>query len=322
VEELFMRTLMASVLALLLATAPAFAARTQKKPEFATAAAIMAWMQGYRAHPDPDKVPDVVRAMSDLNVFKDLDTAGIYIGFTAGVIGANSRQADKLIARMFPLPPEDQVLIVRAIAYSGLPNWKQVLTSFSERMPARTVLIQRYLDGKLPTLGKLPLDNGSAGLDTLWGYYLATGSFEPVARMISILSWSQNKDNVERLTVGSMAKWTLAANATRDKELLDMLKSALAYETKTTQPILREVIEAAETFEISKIRKDAIAAIDQVKAKGPETARNYAWWGQAGQTALALGCVAAGALGHMEVGLPCVLGGAASSAALKYLAPQ
>ena len=38
--------------------------------------------------------------------------------------------------------------------------------------------------------------------------------------------------------------------------------------------------------------RDAVAAIDQLKARGPESARNYAWWGQAGQTVLALGCVA------------------------------
>jgi hypothetical protein len=30
----------------------------------------------------------------------------------------------------------------------------------------------------------------------------------------------------------------------------------------------------------------------------------------------------AGAMGHVEVGIPCVLGGAVSGAALKYLTPQ
>jgi hypothetical protein len=45
------------------------------------------------------------------------------------------------------------------------------------------------------------------------------------------------------------------------------------------------------------------------------------WWGQAGQTALALGCIVAGAMGHVEVGVPCIIGGAASSAALKYMVP-
>ncbi len=95
----------------------------------------------------------------------------------------------------------------------------------------------------------------------------------------------------------------------------------MTYETKETKAVLREVIEAAETFELGKVRREAMAAIEQLKVKGPASARNKAWWGQAGQTALALGCIVAGALGHVEVGVPCIIGGAASSAALKYMVP-
>jgi hypothetical protein len=64
-----------------------------------------------------------------------------------------------------------------------------------------------------------------------------------------------------------------------------------------------------------------MASIDQLKIKGPESARNTMWWGQMGQTALALGCVVAGAMGHVEIGIPCIVGGAASTAALKYAVP-
>ena len=62
--------------------------------------------------------------------------------------------------------------------------------------------------------------------------------------------------------------------------------------------------------------------MDGLRRKGPESTRNVSYWGQAGQTALALGCVVAGALGHPEVGIPCIISGAVSSAALKLLAPQ
>ena len=84
---------------------------------------------------------------------------------------------------------------------------------------------------------------------------------------------------------------------------------------------LAEVIDASETLELSQLRKDALASIEELKAKGSEKLRNYNWWGQAGQTVLALGCVAAGALGQVEFGIPCVVGGAASTAALNYFKP-
>ena len=41
-----------------------------------------------------------------------------------------------------------------------------------------------------------------------------------------------------------------------------------------------------------------------------------------GQTALALGCIVASALGQVQVGIPCVIGGAVSGAAIKYMTPQ
>jgi hypothetical protein len=219
------------------------------------------------------------------------------------------------------MQPEDQVAIVRAIAYCDLPDWKNLMLKFAERMPARKALIDRFVYGNQPTLKQLALDSGTAPLDTLWGIYFATGGYDPVLRMVSILSWSKEQNNVERLTIGNMAKLSLATNASRDKELLDMLKASLDSESKQTRAVLQEVIDAAETFEFGRVRRDAVAAIDQLKAKGPASTRNYQWWGQAGQTALALGCIVAAAMGQVEVGIPCVVGGAVSGAAIKYVTP-
>jgi hypothetical protein len=282
---------------------------------------LLRWINGYRTNPHPDKVPELVRAASAMGVFRDMETAGVYVGFMAGVIETNPKKAEALIAKMFPMPPEDQVAIVRAIAHSGHPRWKELLAKFAERMPARGVLIDRFITGKQPTLKDMPLDVGAGPLDMLWGQYFATGSYEPVVRMVSILEWSKDGNSLDRLTVGNMTKLTLATNASRDPVLLDMLKAALRYENKETKAVLTEVIDASETFEFGKVRRDAMASIEQLKTKGPASARNTVWWGQAGQTALALGCIVAGALGHVEVGVPCIVGGAVSSAALKYAVP-
>ena len=317
-----MRSAMAFVFVMALLVAPASAAAPpKKKEEFVTAEHILRWINGYRTQPNPDKVPAMVKAVSALGLFRDMETAGVYVGFMAGIIESNPDRAEELIAKMFPMPPEDQVAIIRAIAHSNHPEWKGLLSKFSERMPARKVLIDRFVTGKQPTLKQMRLDNGAAPLDMLWGHYFATGSYEPVLRMVSILEWSKDVNNVDRVTVGSMTKLTLATNASRDKHLLDMLKASMKHETKETRVVLREVIDAAETFEFGQVRRDAMASIDQLKAKGPASARNAQWWGQAGQTALALGCIVAGAMGHFEVGLPCIVGGAVSTAALKYWVP-
>ena len=223
---------------------------------------------------------------------------------------------------MFPLDPQDQVLLIRAIAYSGHPDWKGLMIKFVERMPARKVLIDKFLFANKPTLEALPFEENSSAIDINWGYYFATGAEAPVRRIVSILAWSEHKDSVEKLTIGAMAKWTLAQNASRDSDLLALLKGISAEGKVEGRAPLNEVIEAAETLELAKIRKQAMASIEELRAKGPESTRNYNWWGQAGQTVLALGCVAASALGQVEFGIPCVVGGALSTAALKYLGPD
>lgn len=297
------------------------AAKKQPPPmPFSRPDIVLAWINDYRLKPSPERLPDAFKAMREQGSFKEVEQAGIYVGFIAGVIGANPDKAEKLVADMFPMPPPDQVVVVKAIAYSGLADWKDLLGKFVERMPARKVIIERYLYGKLPVLRDLPLDS-PMGVDANWGYYFATGSSEPVQRLVRTLAWSREKNDLEKLTIGSMVKWTLAQNASKDHDLLSYLKTSLPHQPEAVEKPLAEVIEAAETFELAKIRKDALASIDDLKTKGPDNMRNFNWWGQAGQTVFALGCVAAGVTGQVYMGIPCVVGGALSNVALKYLAP-
>jgi len=342
---------MRSVVAILIAIglmvigflAPASAA-LPNRIEFSSLDAVSRWISGYRAHPEPTRLPAAVRALSQFGAFKDPESSGVYIGFIAGVIGFSYGRAEEIIGKTLPVAPADQWVIVRAIAYSGHPEWKNLLRKFSDRLSLRKVMIEKYLDGELPTLSEIPLerkdptlwdkmkdpfqktktkklgdatyDKSPELLDTLWGYYFGTGSYPPVARIVTLLPWSTDRDSIDKLTVGNMAKYTLASNAGRDHDLLVMLKRASTEQPKNT--VLTEIIEAAETMETTRLRKDALASIEELKRKGPGYKRDITTWGQVGQGALALGCVAAAATGHIELGLPCVIGGATSSAALNF----
>ena len=187
---------------------------------FTSAEQILRFIDQYHLKPQPERLPELVQAMSGLGLFRDLEAAGVHVGFMAGVLDSNPEKAEALVAKMFPIPPEDQVAIVRAIAYSGLPDWKGMLGRFTERMPARAVLIQRLIEGKLPTLQTAPMEKGPVVLDTNWGYYFATRSPEPIDRIIATLAWASEKDDIEKLTIAGMAKWTLANNSSRDMDLL------------------------------------------------------------------------------------------------------
>jgi hypothetical protein len=89
-----------------------------------------------------------------------------------------------------------------------------------------------------------------------------------------------------------------------------MFKREVPRQSADVQPLLKEVIEASETMELAHIRQAALAAIEDLKRKGPGDKRDMSTWGQVGQGVLAAGCVAAAATGQVEFGLPCVVGGA------------
>jgi hypothetical protein len=313
--------------------------------EFSARDDVLRWIDGYRNHPDPAGVPNAMKLLSQRGALRDPDSAGVYVGFLAGVLGANPAAADQIIGKVLTgLPGEDHWIVVRGVAYSGLPQWKELLREYASRMPTRAVMIERYLTDKMPTLDQVHLATKSPGwtdklggifakdkpkntevtfdsdpdlLDTLWGYYFATGNYRPISRIIEMLPFSKDKDSVERLTVGNMAKYTLVSNATRSNDLLAMLKRASQHQPKDVAPMLKDVIEAAETLEGARVRKEALAAIDELKAKGPGYKRDVSFWGKVGEGTLAVGCIAAAATGQVEVALPCVIGGAASSAALQ-----
>ncbi len=298
-------------------------AQTAKEQPITAPEHVLGFIDRYRARPDPQRVPDLVKTMSSLGLFKDMEGAGVHVGFIGGVIGSNPKNAEALISRMFPLPPEDQVAIVRAIAYSGLPDWKELLGKFIERMPARAVLIDRYMSGKLPVLQAAPMEKGPSILDANWGYYFATRSWEPVDRIITTLAWAKEADDLEKLTLAGMTKWTLANNATRDSDLLKHMKAqAAVMRDKVAVEALKDIIEAVETSDTARIRKEAVASIDELRAKGPLKNRNMSWWAQAGSTLIAAGCITAAALGQVYLGIPCIVGGPLSTAAAEYLIPS
>ncbi len=314
-----MRIVLGLLSAVLLLLSPAVAGRKGPPPDpFPTADRLMEWIKDYRHTPEPDKLPAAVHAMRRLGLVKDIEAAGVFGGFIGGVLGDNPDKAEALVTGMYPMPPEDQAIIIKAIAYSGLPDWKGLLGRFVERMPARKVMLQHYLYGDGKTLHELPLEAGMAPIDTLWGNYFATGSAQPVQRIIAALAWTTDKEDIDKLTAGGMAKWTLASNASRDRELIDVYRVEQGSQPEEMKKQLQEVISAAELFETQKIRKDALAAIDELRRKGP--VKKGTWWNWAAgaaPTAVGLACVAAGAMGQVEFGIPCIVGGALSTLGAK-----
>src|ERR1700723_3307429 len=160
----------AFVSALVVLIQPVYAAVTPEIDPRASLGVVQQWIYNYRAKPDYAHVPAAVRVLFHTQSFKEPENAGIYLGFIAGAIGSNPAKAEQLVDSLFPVPPEDEWVIVRAVAYSGLPDWRNLLRKMASRMPGRQVMIDDYLAGKLPTLTDIPLEEEKPGmLDKLRG---------------------------------------------------------------------------------------------------------------------------------------------------------
>ena len=344
-----MRRLVAGLFVLLAVTAAEGA--PTRLADMTSADAVINWLYGYRQHPQPSEVPVAMQTLSRLGAFNTPERAGVYVGFLAGVIADNPDRAEDILARITPIPEADQWIIIRAIAYSGVPDWQELLRHFTLRIPRYKVLGDRYIGGKMATLTQfsvppaptsferlkksLHLDGvfsaaprkttilppSSEVLDTLWGYYFATGSYGPIRNIVDMLPLSDDHNDAERLTIGSMAKYTLATNAVRDAGLLALLKSTRKArgEPKDAVKRLDAIIDAAETVDTARIRAEALAAIEEVKSKGSAFKRTASWWSYIGQSVIAGGCLAAATLGQVEFGLPCVVGGATASAGMNFI---
>ena len=344
-------------LAFLVFLQSASATTSQEIDPRASLGVVQQWIYNYRAKPDYGHIPAAVRVLFHAQTFKEPENAGIYLGFIAGAIASNPAKAEALVNSFFPIPAEDEWVIIRAIAFSGVPDWRNLLRRIAPKMPGRQVMIDAYLAGTLPTLTDIPLEEKQPGmmdkvkatfttnpfskdkdgkkikmqqtfagnqdlLDTLWGYYFATGSYSPILRIIAMLPWSKSRDTIDKLTVGSMARYTLASYAVRDTSLREYLRSELKVQSDAVKVPLTEVIEAADTVQLGAVRKDALAAVDELKAKGSDSRRNLDFWGQVGVGAVALGCVSAAALGAVVVGIPCVIGGSAGQGLLSFWEKQ
>lgn len=345
------RTIVVLFVALWAALAHAREPSMRPGPTLTSLQSTVDWINDFRRTRDTARAPLAIRALSYYGGFKEPEAAGVYVGFIAGIIGSDPDQADKLIDAMLPVRDEDQWAVVRGIAYSGLPNWQDVLRRHAHKLEGRQTMVADYLNGRLPTLGKLTikpspttwervkenfainwpgeikpekpimLEPSQEVLDILWGYYLASDSYAPILRVVELLAWSKDRDSVDKLTVGSMAKYTLASNASRDAKLLGKLQTIrdAKGQNQDTKILLDDVIHAAQIADSGRLRKDALAAIEQLKIKGPNYKREVGTWAKVGQGTLAVGCVAAAVAGAAMLGLPCVVAGGASNAAMYYM---
>ena len=103
-------------------------ANAEKTPEIdprASLSVVQQWIYNYRAKPDYAHVPAAVRVLFHSQKFQGAGELPASISASSPVRSGRTRPKPRSsINGFFPVPPEDEWVIVRAIAYSGLPDWR------------------------------------------------------------------------------------------------------------------------------------------------------------------------------------------------------
>ena len=84
----------------------------------------------------------------------------------------------------------------------------------------------------------------------------------------------------------------------------------------------RELLNDAEAKALHASLQTLGVLMEELKRKGPGSKRDMMTAGRIGEGAIALGCIGAAATGNVALGLPCVVGGAVTSAALRTWSGQ
>ena len=73
-----------------------------KPADFGSSDLVLTWINSYRHKPEPERLPLAIQALSGYGAFRDPESCGVYVGFIAGVLGANPQIAGDLIRTFLP----------------------------------------------------------------------------------------------------------------------------------------------------------------------------------------------------------------------------
>jgi len=211
--------------------------------------------------------------------------------------------------------PDDRENISRVSS----PRWESGPDSKRLPAPSTSWAVISVSDGKSKEKKAVCLaPRPGAWLDLLWGYYCADGRVSiPRSRGLHrpACRGRPTGDDVDKLTLGGMAKYTLAANAGARSEAAGDAQEAWPkhYPKDLEGPPGRGDRGRPRRFDFGRLRKEC-ARLDRgsSKRKGPRapSADNLRFWGPGSGEGHARARLYRGraALGQVEFGIPCVVG--------------
>lgn len=181
--------------------------------------------------------------------------------FVAGLIASDPRMLDRLMPVYQDLEEAHALRLARAIALSGHADRAGMLNRLATLWPKRAEKIKAYKVS--PPLAGLDVMADAVHLDWNWAFFGATGSPEPLLRIVSALSGLLETRDARRLGVGFAAKWSLASNAMQQPQVAEFLQ---ALGNGRHGPAIRDALDAAAKRNPDRIKAEAQVATQALAA--------------------------------------------------------
>lgn len=254
-----------ALLALVVTLPPHLHAQTHLRAVVLTPDVIGGILQNYYRAPMFDQVPAIVQAAITQGMAENRSKRLALIAFVAGIVSEDASQIDRLAAMYGKLAGNHHAQLVRAILYSGRPDWKAQLDRLKVMWPDKAAEIDALGARGPRAVYTLKREGQPEVLDMNWAFFGATGRREPVMLIIEALGDLRATDPVQ-VAMAHTARAALATQAIQHDRVFDICQRA---QWGTYGNDLRSIVVAVQTKDLSRFKTDAETAIRAAEVGQP-----------------------------------------------------
>lgn len=215
--------------------------------DFADLAALEDWMAHYHLKPEPQRLPRAIERLGRSGALEEEARLKPAAAFVAALIAENDASLAKLNEAIAEAPAAKQRLLVRAIALSGHPQWRRLLTELKRAVPARALEIETLLAvPDAPTTLSAAFDEAGVVLDVVFAHFMATGSEVAFLRIIAALAGGVGEGDPVAASTAEKAKASLVWRVASDPRLLELTRREAGAREEPLARVLRGVLVASE----------------------------------------------------------------------------
>lgn len=201
------------------------------------------WCMAYYRAPEPSLVPKAIGYAGSSGLIQDPAFREPLVAFFSTVIQREPQYVEDWIRNLGAGETDLREFLMECLwraEEEAMLNDMEMDASGEELR-----FVQRLYDQRRPEILADPLST-AGHLDALWAVFFATGDPEPVSKIIDALSWTDEVEDLDRLLLGTVAQWSLTANAKEHPRVADICRKELPNRNGVIREKLEQVLDEAQ----------------------------------------------------------------------------